>query len=138
MNSSNYEVLFECCSIFSTFCLSESISLKLWALGTKFVSCFLKAMGRNRLLFLQARKSWAQMLMRNFTQGQFQQCLGAQGKCTNKLHLVQKLSFSFTNRIVPNSTSALNWKLCPTFILYALCCAPENQSTGTKAAHKYW
>ena len=50
----------------------------------------------------------------------------------------KNVPFSFTNRILPNSASAQNKRLYPTFTPYALCCIPKKEHTNTvsKTAHK--
>ena len=66
------------------------------------------------------------------TMGQFYQPFGTKRKCTSTEHLAQKMLFSFTNRIAPNSTCA-HLEDEPNFFALR---KGQCSSTGTKAAHK--
>ncbi len=43
------------------------------------------------------------------------------------------LNLYFTNNTMPNFTSTFNWKVCQSFILYTLCCAPSKTSVNLLA-----
>jgi len=45
------------------------------------------------------------------------------------------MPFCFTNNTVSNFTCTLSWKLCPTLMLYALCC-DQCKCTRAKSTHR--